>query len=460
MSFGEHLEELRKVLVRAMIGVAIGCVFGFLVAEKVVKLLQNPLQKAITNFHIAEGKQHLIKDTGWLEPDLKPWLDEEKRVPETAYVDPGELVRALRSVSPDFLESVNLAPYQFRPQQFDASMLPKMCKMWSTGKSDHAQLRVQQQYLWSLLTTAEQSVVRRIGDSQSATPEQNIQMADILNRLSTMREINQAPAYSKLLEKSGSSFWDFLMPGEPSALPIMKQQLDKEFDTDLSRRINRNLIAGSFGESFGDVRMDLVPLTIWQSAEFQSQSLGATESFMIWIKAGVVTGLLIASPWVFLQLWSFVASGLYPREQKYVYIFLPISLFLFFAGASLAFFFVFEPVLNFLFSFNARMGISPQPRINDWLSFVLFLPLGFGIAFQLPLVMLFMNRINLFSVEDYLSKWRVAVLIIFALSMLLTPADPVSMVMLAIPLTGLYFLGVGLCKWLPGSTNPYGEQGI
>ena len=88
----------------------------------------------------------------------------------------------------------------------------------------------------------------------------------------------------------------------------------------------------------------------------------------------------------------------------------------------------------------------------------MFLPIGFGIAFQLPLVMLFLFRINVFTIETYLSKWRMAVMIIFALSMLLTPADPVSMIMLAIPLTILYFLGIGLCRWLPGNRNPFGEE--
>ena len=99
-------------------------------------------------------------------------------------------------------------------------------------------------------------------------------------------------------------------------------------------------------------------------------------------------------------------------------------------------------------------------RINDWLSFVMFLPLGFGIAFQLPLVMLFMNRIGLFEVEDYLAKWRVAVMIIFVLAMFLTPADPISMMLLAVPLSLLYFLGIGMCKWMPRSENPFGEDAV
>ena len=181
---------------------------------------------------------------------------------------------------------------------------------------------------------------------------------------------------------------------------------------------------------------------------------------MIWVKAGVITGLVFSSPWVFFQIWTFVAAGLYPSEQRYVYYFLPVSLVLFFSGVCLAFFFVFGPVLDFLFSFNSRMGIAPQPRINDWLSFVMFLPLGFGVAFQLPLVMLFANRIELISVAAFTSKWRIAVVAIFGIAMLVTPQDPMSMIMLAIPLSGLYFLGIMMCRWFNKPSNPFEYESV
>jgi sec-independent protein translocase protein TatC len=113
--------------------------------------------------------------------------------------------------------------------------------------------------------------------------------------------------------------------------------------------------------------------------------------------------------------------------------------------------------LDFLFSFNASMNIDPDPRISEWLSFVLILPLGFGISFQLPLVMLFLNRIGIFSVGAYLEKWRIAILVIFVISMLLTPADPISMMLMAVPLTILYFGGIMLCKWMPRGRNPFDE---
>jgi sec-independent protein translocase protein TatC len=88
---------------------------------------------------------------------------------------------------------------------------------------------------------------------------------------------------------------------------------------------------------------------------------------------------------------------------------------------------------------------------------VLFLPLGFGISFQLPLVMLFINRIGIVPVATYVQKWRIAILAIFVISMILTPADPISMLLMAGPLTILYFFGIMLCLWMPRNRNPFSE---
>ena len=167
-------------------------------------------------------------------------------------------------------------------------------------------------------------------------------------------------------------------------------------------------------------------------------------------------GVLLASPWIFYQIWYFVAAGLYPHERRYVHMYLPFSLGLFLAGAALAFFVVFEPVLNFLFSFNRSLGIDPDPRINEWLGFVLLLPVGFGIGFQLPLVMLFLERIGVFTVQSYLKQWRIAVLVIFVLAALLTPPDPVQHDADGLPADVSYFGGILLCKLWPRKRSPYG----
>jgi sec-independent protein translocase protein TatC len=130
---------------------------------------------------------------------------------------------------------------------------------------------------------------------------------------------------------------------------------------------------------------------------------------------------------------------------------------LFLAGAALAYFVAIRFVLRFMLWFNDLMAVDPMPRISDYLNFVMILPLGFGISFQLPLVMLFLERIGIFSVSTYLSHWRIAVLVIAFLAMILTPAEPYSMMFMATPLIGLYFFGILLCRWMPRRTTPFGE---
>lgn len=174
------------------------------------------------------------------------------------------------------------------------------------------------------------------------------------------------------------------------------------------------------------------------------------EAFMTYIKISLVAGAMLASPWIFYQIWQFVAAGLYRHERKFVYIYLPMSLGLFFLGAWFCFHFVFPIVLDFLISFNKWLGVELQPRLSEYINLVLMLPAMFGISFQLPLVMLFMERINIMTVETYLKNWRMAVLVIAIASMILTPSDPTSMLLMMGPMIFLYFGGILLCRFRPG----------
>ncbi len=214
-------------------------------------------------------------------------------------------------------------------------------------------------------------------------------------------------------------------------------------------------------ENYTVQREDLVPLHMYHNVEDDPRvrviGLGVQDAFLVYMKASFVLGAVIASPFIFYFVWQFVAAGLYPHEQRYVHIFLPFSIGLFLAGAALAFFVVFKYVLAFLLKFNDWMAIDPDPRITDWLSFVLFLPLGFGISFQLPLVMLFLERIGIFTINTYAGNWRISVLVICFISMILTPSDPQSMIFMAVPLVFLFFFGILLCKFMPRRTTPFGE---
>lgn len=441
MSFGEHLEELRTSLFRALIGIVVGFLIGMFVARYVVEFIQSPLKNALKGYYKTKAEEELTKEYGGRLPfEIKRLMDVMEVVPEDLTIDPGKLVAALRAADPSV--DIEFKPHRFSEEDVIKEQFGGLCEKLKGGSRDAGSPG---SAMWRLMSSDQQALVDDLAGKQSFNRKQRQQVVDLLNLLADNRKLHASAEFKS--EKGA----------DETTVEALRKSLEKKFNADDSRRLNKMLITGAFPKTLRPPQLMVVDLRTWKPAEVTIQALGAQEVFMIWLKASFVVGMLIASPYVFWQIWQFVAAGLYPHEKRYVYLYLPFSLLLFLAGASLAFFFVFEPVLNFLFSFNHRMNIDPDPRISEWLGFVLFLPIGFGIAFQLPLVMLFLNRIGVFTIETYLQKWRIAILVIFVISMLLTPADPISMLLMAIPLTFLYFLGVALCKWMPRGRNPFAE---
>lgn len=176
-------------------------------------------------------------------------------------------------------------------------------------------------------------------------------------------------------------------------------------------------------------------------------SLAPLETFMIYFTVCMVTGLVIASPWVFYQFWAFIAAGLYRHERHYVKKFLPFSLCLFLGGVFLCFFWVLPYTLQFLLEFNVWLGIEPTLQISSWINFATILPLVFGVCFQTPLVMMVLQRVGIFTEETYRTKRRFAILIIVIVAALITPTgDPFTLGLLAVPMIGLYELGILLVR--------------
>ncbi len=187
--------------------------------------------------------------------------------------------------------------------------------------------------------------------------------------------------------------------------------------------------------------------TVNLTAERRSALISTTpmESFMVLFLVCIVTGLVLASPWVLYQFWAFVAAGLYRHERQYLMKYLPFSVMLFLGGVFLCFFYVLPFTLAFLLDFNAWLDIEPMLKISEWISFATILPLIFGVCFQTPLVMLLLERVGIFTVEAYREKRRMALLAIVVGAAALTPTgDPFTMMLLAGPMYALYELGIRL----------------
>ena len=217
------------------------------------------------------------------------------------------------------------------------------------------------------------------------------------------------------------------------------------------------------GETDERGRID-VPLYGQQAAQLQASvdalaapvTLSVQEAFMTYLKVSLIAGVIISSPWTFYQIWTFVAAGLYPHERAWVKRYGWLSLLLFLGGSLFCFFLVLPFALNFMLGFNELIGVRPNITLTSWISMATFIPLLFGVSFQLPLVMLFLQRIGVFQQADYREKRRIAIFVISVVSMFLTPQDPTTMIMMMIPLTILYEFGIKLCDWSPPA-NPFDD---
>lgn len=449
MTFGEHLEELRKALFLSLIGLVLGFLIGLLFGNYIVEFIQSPLRNALVEFYETGAEKTHAADPVALE-----FIENEGMISETRYVMTDRLIESLRRDYPDKFTGLPLpknapghpltllGPTQFLPA--DLIDAKDFCKKLAAGKSSEAGSVSR---VWSLLTKEQQTLVENYVKQKQLGEDEETRICEVLNSL-----VRQADLYS------ASDF-------PPSKLQGASRELAERRD-DLTtlklRRLNRLLLETAFPDTLARSYPAAVPIVLWQITEESEAinpiSTGVPDSFLIYLKASLLFGVVISSPWIFYQIWSFVGAGLYPHEKRYVHIFLPFSITLFLAGAALAFFFVIELVLSFLFGFNARLGINATPRITEWLNFVLLLPVGFGIAFQLPLVMLFLERIGIFNVQSYVEKWRIAVLVIALVSMLLTPADPGSMILMGLPLVVLYAFGIVLCRYMPRGRSPFDEE--
>lgn len=174
-----------------------------------------------------------------------------------------------------------------------------------------------------------------------------------------------------------------------------------------------------------------------------------TEAFLLYIKIALIAGLLLASPAVMLQVWLFVAPGLYTNEKKWAIPFVIMSSFFFVAGAAFSHYVVFPLTWAFFVSFTTDI-LTFMPRIEPAFSLYLRLLLAFGLVFQMPTVVLFLARMGVVSARFLIRNFKYAVLIMVVISAVVTPdGGGVSLVAMTGPMILLYGLSIALA-WLFG----------
>jgi sec-independent protein translocase protein TatC len=180
---------------------------------------------------------------------------------------------------------------------------------------------------------------------------------------------------------------------------------------------------------------------------------GLTEIFFTYVKVSFWAACCIAFPVIAMQIWKFVAPGLYKNERGAFMPYLCATPVLFIMGASLAYFVVIPYAFRFFVSFETPGGpgslpIEIEAKVNEYLSLVMTLLLAFGVAFQLPVLLTLLARAGIITSQGLISKWRYAVVGMFGIAAVLTPPDVVSQTSLAIPLILLYVLSIFSCRYV------------
>lgn len=171
------------------------------------------------------------------------------------------------------------------------------------------------------------------------------------------------------------------------------------------------------------------------------------EAFFNYMKISFFASLFLTSPYTLYQLWKFVSPGLYKSEKKYAIPFVVTSSLLFIGGVLFGYFLALPPAFGFFVEFSTDI-LKPMISLREYLSLAIKLLLAFGLSFELPVIIFFMAKIGVVNSKTLAKQRRYAILVIFIAAAILTPSpDAFTQIIMAIPLMGLYEIGIFVAKF-------------
>ena len=174
------------------------------------------------------------------------------------------------------------------------------------------------------------------------------------------------------------------------------------------------------------------------------QSIEVTESITAFMRIALLSGAIIASPWIVYQLLAFILPGLESREKRWVFVGLPAIVILFLSGVAFTYFVMLPTAIPVLLTF---MNVQTVPRVSSYIKFITGMMFWVGVAFQTPLLAFLLAKLGIISAKDLSKHWRIAIVAIAVAAALITPTgDPINMGLLMLPLTFLYGLSIVLAR--------------
>ncbi|RAX51499.1 twin-arginine translocase subunit TatC [Helicobacter sp. 16-1353] len=181
------------------------------------------------------------------------------------------------------------------------------------------------------------------------------------------------------------------------------------------------------------------------------------EAFLTAVKVAFFAALVLSMPIIFWQLWLFIAPGLYSNEKKLVLPFVFSGTFMFLCGSAFAYYVVFPYGLSYLINFGSNI-FNAMPSIGYYATFFAKLMIGFGIAFELPVICYFLAKLGLITDKTLIKFFRIAIVLIFVLAAFLTPPEVTTQILMAIPLILLYGVSIIIVRFVNPEKNDEEED--
>jgi sec-independent protein translocase protein TatC len=240
----------------------------------------------------------------------------------------------------------------------------------------------------------------------------------------------------------------------PKALPSPDKMSFLEHLEELRQRLVRSLLSlvVTFGVcwSFADPIFHFITEPLRRAhPDIKLIYTAPTEAFMLYMKMSFFAGIFLAAPYILYQVWAFIAPGLYPHERHYAGPFIVFGSVFFIAGGLFGHYVLFPMTFDFL----GQYGVGDMqflPKISEYFGFYSWFMLGLGVIFQLPVLIFVLARIGIVTAGFLLRQFKYAFLLAFVVSAVITPSgDIVTQSALALPILGLYLVGIAVA-WLFG----------
>jgi Tat protein translocase TatC len=441
MTFGEHLEELRWRVIMALLFLAVGVTFAFIWGEDLMEVALQPHQRAFQGAQrtrMVQKMEVLLKD---LEPLWSPDPYEAKVGRESfrgseirweaLFVGDVARTRLVRELTPPFLNFVSDLPMLV--PSLDSAERAALGRAIERLGEDFSS-RLVQQFASGLEVGEDLNLPRRF--------ERILQKSRDLEGTESLPELKRLVGWGKDVGGVVERLKVFLRFLDQRRTEAEASKVELE---ELRVLVRKSRFVDMLAEAAHQLEEALRGIAEAKSPRILV--IDYLESFASYLKVALIFGLLFSIPFILYEAWKFVGAGLHLHEQRYVVTFLPFSLALFACGAFFGFKVLVPVGLEFLAGWGSE-EVELSFTLGNYIGLFFTLTFLLGLVFQTPLVMVFLAKLDIVGVDAYRRHRRIAIFAGVCLAVLLTPPDPFSWSLMALPMVLLYELGIGVCRLL------------